>query len=81
MLNEKKVLSPLHIICEQWQKRNEWTKSVRTTNSVERVIRHICESFAKCVRRSRQLLDKIKEIFSSYFTFYNTFAKTGVYDK
>ncbi len=51
-----------------------------------RVIRHIREYsaknfFAKRVRRSRQFFDEIKKNFSPYFTFYNTFAKTGVYDK
>ncbi len=56
------TISPLYTICEQWQKRNERTKSVQNTNSMWRVICQICERFvknffAKCVCRSRRFFD------------------------
>ncbi len=78
--------SPLHTICEQWQKRNERTKSVETVNNVWRVIRHIRELSQKTFSRNAftgvgGFLTKSKNFFCHILHFCYTFTKTGIYDE
>ncbi len=68
--NEPQLESPLHTICKQWPKINEWMKFERNANRVLRVIRQIHERLWNAFAGVGSFLTNAKYFFCRIFSCY-----------